>query len=172
MKTNKRILFSILGIIFLLSILIGTGVIKFELYKNEISNNISSTWNNSKSISRYNDSKEEISFPTIPIILIYKSKTVGDITAQNPFKIDISNKDFGSLWIPFIKKSGYNFSVTFNDAYEVKTNSVFGQFKINGEINVSGYYKFIGLCSKETATNLIVDKVLNDIYNEIKKNLQ
>jgi len=171
MKTKTLIAISALGIVVLLGILIGTGAIKFGVYKSEVSNSISSTWNNSKSIGRYNDSNEEISFPAVPVIVVYKSKIVGDTNSSNPVKIDISDKDFGSLWFPLVKKSNYNFSVNLNNVYEIRTDEVIGQFTINGEIHVSGQYKLIGSYSTENATNLVVDKVLNDIYNEIKKKL-
>lgn len=168
MKTKNLVVIIILSIVVLLIISIGT----FSFHKTEVSTSISSTWNNSKSIGRYNDSNNEISFPTVPIIVVYKTKKVGDTNSQNPLKIDISDKDFGSLWFPLVKKSDYNFAVTCNNVHEIKTDSVIGQFIINGEINVSGHYKLIGTYSTETATNLVVDKVLNDIYNEIKKNLK
>lgn len=168
MKTKNILVISALVIIVLLSILIGTGILKHCLYKSEVSNTISSTWNISKSIGRVNDSNEEILFPTVPIIVVYKSKKVGDTNAPNPVKIDISDKDFGSLWFPLVKKSGYNFSVTYNDVHEIKSDSAFGQFIVNGEVNVYGHYRIIGSYSTEKATNIVVDKVLNDIYNEIK----
>jgi hypothetical protein len=172
MKTKNLILISTLSVIVLLIILIGTNTIKFSFYKSEVSNSISSTWNNSKSIGRYNDSNEEISFPTVPIIVVYKSKKVGDTNSQNPMQIDISDKNFGLIWLPLVKKSDYNFSVTCKDAHEIKTDSVIGQFIVNGEIKVSGHYKFIGSYSTQAATDIVVDKVLTDIYNEIRKNIK
>jgi hypothetical protein len=168
MKTKKLSVIIILSTLVLLGILIGT----FSISKSEVSTSISSTWNNSKSIGRYNDSNEKISFPTVPIIVVYKAKKVGDINSQNPVIIDISDKDFGSLWFPLVKKSDYNFSVTCNDVHEIKTDSVIGHFIVNGEIKVSGHYNLIGSYSTETATNMIVEKVLNAIYTEIKKNLK
>ena len=170
MKTKNLVVIIILSILVLLGIL--NGILKFSFYKSEVSNSISSTWNNSKSIGKYNDTNEEISFPTVPIIIVYKTKIIGDTNSQNPLKIDISDKDFGSLWFPLVKKSDYNFAVTCNNVNEIKRDSVIGQFIVNGEIKVSGHYKLIGTYSTETATNLVVDKVLNDIYNEIKKNLK
>lgn len=172
MKPKNLVVISTLSIILLLNIFIGPGPLKFSFAKSMISNSISSKWNNSKSFGRYNDSNEEISFSKIPIIVVYKSKRVGDINSPNPIKIDISDKDFGSLWSPLIKKSNYEFSVTCNDVHEIKTDSVIGQFIVNGEINVSGQYKLIGSYSTETATNMVVDKVLNDIYNELRKNIK
>lgn len=171
MKIKTLIVICVLGFI-LWSIFIGTGISKSSYYKSEVSNSISSTWNNSKSISPLNDSNEEISFPEVPVIVVYKSKIVGDLNSTNPIKIDISDRDFGSLWFPIIKRSDYNFSVICKDIYEIKTDSVVGQNIINGEINVSGHYMFIGSYSTETATDLIIDKVLNEIYNEIKKNIK
>jgi hypothetical protein len=168
MKTKKNSVIIILSILVLLSISIGT----LSFYKSEVSTSISSTWNNSKSISKYNNSNDEISFPTIPIIVVYKAKKVGDINSQNPVIIDISDKDFGLLWFPIIKISNYNFSITCNDIHEIKTDSVLGQFIVKGEINISGHYKIIGSCSTEIATNMVVDKVLNDIFTEIKKNIK
>lgn len=172
MKRKTPIVNYVLGIIVLLSILIGTGIVKFGFYRSEVSNSISSTWNNSKSISRFNDSNEDVSISQVPVIVVYKSKIVGDLNSINPIKIDISDKDFGSLWFPLVKISDYNFSVICKDIHETKIDEVIGQNIIKGKINVSGHYKFIGSFSTETATNLVVDKALNDIYNEIRKNIK
>lgn len=172
MRTNKLFVIRTLSIIVLLGILIGSGINKFGFYKSELSNSVWSTWNNSKTISRYNGSKEEISFPNIPVIVVYKNKIVGDVNSMDPLKIDISNKNLGSFWFPLVKKSDYSFSATCKGIHEIKTDSVIGQFIVNGEVNVSGKYKFIGSYSTETATKMVTEKVLNEIYNEVSKNLK
>ncbi len=171
MKTKKLILICILGFFVLMAILLKNNIININIYKSEMQTSVSSTWNNSKSMGKFNDSNEEISFPAVPIIVTYKAKKVGDVNSPNPVKIDISDKDFGSFWFPFIKISDYNFSVTCKNTHEIKTNSIIGQLIINGQINVSGHYKFIGAYSTEMAKNNVIDKTLNDIYNEIKKNI-
>lgn len=167
---SKKLIILLLGIILLLSIVTGSSSIKLNLYKSEMSSSISSKWNNSKSVIRLNGSNDEISLSSVPFIVVYKSKKIGDTMSPNPVKIDISDKDFGSLWFPLIKKSHYNFNVTCKDKQEILTNSAIGKLIINGDISVSGNYKIIGFCSKETATGIIVEKVMNDIYAEIKKN--
>lgn len=172
MKINNLVVISVLIIIALLSLFIGTVTPKFGFHKSVTSNSITSKWNNSKSIDRYKGSNEEVSFPKIPIIVVYKSKKVGDVNSLNPLKIDISDKDFGSLRFPWVIWSYYEFSVTCKNVHEIKTDSVIGKFVVDGEINVSGQYKLMGSYSTETATNMIVDKVLNDMYNEVRKNIK
>jgi len=172
MKKDKLVLISILGVIVLLGILIGTGIFHFSSYKSTYSSSLTSNWNNSKSIAKLDDSAEEISFSSVPVIVVYKAKRVGDIHAENPLKIDLSDKDFGRLWVPLFKKSTYNFTVACCHTAEIKTNSVKGQLFINGEIEISGQYTITGFCSSEIAKNLIIDKAMNDIYSEIKKNVK
>lgn len=171
MKTRSLILICALGIIVLFSVLFGIGIIKVSLYKSDMSSNISSTWNNTKSVGILNGSNEKSSFPELSFIVVYKSKIVGDLNAANPIKVDISDKDLGSLWFPLVCESDYKFSIPCKYTQEINTDSVIGKKIIDGEIHVSGKYKFIGLFSKEIVTNLVVDKVMNDIYNDVKKHL-
>jgi hypothetical protein len=170
MKQLKLIVICVFGVIVLFGILIETGT--FSFYKNEVSSSVTSNWSNSKSIVRFKESTEEVSFESIPIVVVYKSKKVGDILSPNPVIIDISDKDFGPFWFPIIKKSGFDFTVICRNKAEVKTDFANGQIEINGEIHFSGHYKIIGFCSTANARNMIVDKVMNDIYENIKKNIK
>lgn len=144
----------------------------FEFYQSSVSSNISSKWNNTKSIGKFKESSEEISFSSIPVVVVYKSKKVGDIESINPVVIDISDKNFGKLWLPFFKSSDYYFTLTCTHASEIITDYAKGYLKIEGEINVSGNYSIVGLCSSKNANNLIVDKVMKDIYADAKKNIK
>ena len=141
-------------------------------YQSSVSSSISSKWNNSKSIGKFNDSSEEISLSSIPVIVVYKSKKVGDTHSSNPVVIDISDKNFGTLWFPFFKSSDYYFTVRCNHTNKIKTDYAKGYTKIEGEINVFGHYSIVGLCPSKNATNLIVDKVMKDIYADAKKNIK
>jgi hypothetical protein len=152
-------------------IMIEAGAIHASLYKNTFTNKISSSWSNTKSVVKSNDSNERITLPDIPVVVVYKSITVGDINADNPVRVDISDKDLGKLWSPFVTKSEYNFPVNFIYKHEIDSKSMVGHMTINADIKVSGKYKIIGLYSKEISTKLVAEKVLNDIYNNIKKNL-
>jgi hypothetical protein len=172
MKKEKLVLISSIGVIILLGILIGTGFFNLNVYKSNLSSNISSKWNNTKSIVKLDDSSGEISFPSLPVLVVYKSMRVGDIQAKTPLIIDISDKDFGKLWIPLLKKSDYNFTVACSYTDEIRTKSVIGKFILNGEITISGYYSITGFCSSQIARKLIIDKAMNDIYAEIKKNMK
>jgi len=149
MKPKNLFVICTLCVIFLL---VGTSS-SLSFYQSSSSSMITSIWNNSKSIGKFNDSSDEISFSSIPVVVVYKSKKVGDVQSPNPVIIDISDKDFGALWIPIIKDSDYNFMVPCS----------------LGEIYVSGQYSIIGLCPSKIATNLVVDKVMKDIYAEAKK---
>jgi hypothetical protein len=148
------------------------GTLKLSLYKNDISTNINSNWNNSKSIVKLTESKELFSFDSVPVVVVYHSKKVGDILSPNPLIIDISDKDFGSFWIPFIKKSSFDFTITHKDKTEINTDFAIGHLEINGEIHLSGHYKIIGICSTENARNMIVEKVMNAIYENVKEHIK
>lgn len=86
--------------------------------------------------------------------------------------IDISDEDFGKLWVPIVKKSDYDFSVTVKDMKEIKVGSVKGRYVIDGEIKVSGENKLLGTYTRKEAKNVVVDKVLKKIYDEAKKNMK
>ncbi len=172
MNKVKLVLLSILGIIVLLGILIGTGTFQFSSYRSTYSSSLSSKWNNSKSIVKLDGSTEEVSFSSIPVLVVYKSMKYGDIHAENPLLIDLSDKDFGPLWVPLFKKSSYNFTVACSHTAELKTSAVIGQLFINGEISISGSYSIVGLCSPQIARKLVIEKAMNDIYAEIKKNVK
>jgi len=143
-----------------------------SFYQSSVSSSISSKWNNSKSIGKFNDSSDGISFSSIPVVVVYKSKKVGDIHSSNPVIIDISDKKFGLLWLPIFKISDYDFTVTCKHANEIKTEDAKGYLNIDGEIYVSGQYRVIGLCPTKTAKNLVVDKVMKDIYEDVKKHIK
>lgn len=170
MKRRNILVISIVSISVLLIITIASGILGFTHYKYEFSKSISSTWNNSKSL--FNRSNEENFYPPVPIVVVYKTKKVGDITAQNPLIIDISEKDFGPLWFPIVHKSDYHFTVTCNNALTINSASAFGQYTVDGVIHVSGHYKLIGIYSRKTVTNLVVDEVLKSIYDDCKKNIK
>ena len=172
MKRRNIFVISILSLIVLLSILIGTGILKLSFYKYEFSNNTSSTWNNSYSLNRFNILDDKVSFPPIPVIVVYNTKKVGDLTSENPLIIDISEKDLGVLWFPLLNKSDYHFVVNCKNTQEINSEFALGKSKIDGLIIVSGHFKFIGLYSKKTANDIVVDKLLNVIYKEIKKNMK
>lgn len=152
-------------------IMLKSGVINACLYKHTFSNSISSTWGNEKSVFTLNGASDRFSLPDVPVIVIYKTITAGDLNAENPVRVDISDKDLGKLWSPFITKSDYNFPVSFIYKHQIDSDSLAGQMTINAEIKVSGHYKFTGFYSKEISTKLVAEKVLNDIYKDIKKNL-
>ena len=80
MKRRNILVISIVSISVLLIITIASGILGFTHYKYEFSKSISSTWNNSKSL--FNRSNEENFYPPVPIVVVYKTKKVGDITAR------------------------------------------------------------------------------------------
>jgi hypothetical protein len=172
MKTKNLILICLLCVVAFFCILIGTGTVKWSLYKSEFSDSTYSKWNNSSSVFRLNNSKDKMLTSSVSFIVVYKSKIVGDLHSPNPIKIDISNKDFGSLRSPLFKSSDYKFTVNCKKIIDTETESAVGRLVIDGKIYVSGHYKIVGFCSSETARNLILDKVMNDIYTNVKKNIQ
>lgn len=168
MKKNKIVILIIVGVIALFSI----STITISIKRNEDTINISSSWSNVKAVDANKNSNDEFPALDIPIVVVYKEKKVGDINSQNPLIIDISDEDFGKLWVPIVKKSDYDFSVTVKDMKEIKVGSVKGRYVIDGEIKVSGENKLLGTYTIKEAKNVVVDKVLKKIYDEAKKNMK
>jgi hypothetical protein len=117
------------------------------------------------------DKEKNPSLPSRPVVVIYKTSRTGDVDARDPFVIDISEKDLGSFWMPLIKISGFKFSVDCSDPKEIKAPSAFGRSRINGQINVSGDFSFLGFCSQKTARKLVAEQVIETIYTEAKKQI-
>lgn len=169
MNTKKLIVICSIGIIVILSILFGIDHFEFNFHKGDMSYDISSIWNTTKSISSTNGSIEAISEPTIPVIVVYKNTIVGDTAMPNSIKIDISDKYLGLFWIPIFKTSSYNFSINCQEEYEIKTKTSIQQTSINGEIFVSGKYNYIG--TTKSVTKTVVEDLLKGIYKEVKSEL-
>lgn len=172
MRNKKFILFSLLGLALVIAILTSSTSLGITTHKVKMQTSVSSSWNNSKSIGQVKDTNAAFSFSEVPVIVTYKEKKVGDVDAENPIQIDISDKDFGSFWFPLIKTSDYNFSVTCKNSREVKNNSCIAQLLVDGNIQVSGHYKFIGTYTKQAAENIVIDQTLDAIYKEARKNLK
>lgn len=166
MRSKKIVIICLLCLIVLFW---GASSIDVNCYKSTVSSSISSKWNNSQSIGRFNESKEEIPFLSVPVIVVYKSKIVGDVHSPNPIKIEILDGNFGPVWLPLFKYSNFNFTVICKENHEVKTDHTIGRLFIDGEMKVSGNYRIVGLCSSEIAIGLIMDRVMDDIYKEAKK---
>jgi hypothetical protein len=174
MKLSKRIVSYTLGILVLVFILNEIGIIKLNLYHNKELCHIDSSWSNSGgsyTTGDANDSTKEIELPKASIVVVYKTLKVGDLTSENPTVIDVSDKDLGSYWVPLFKKSNFIFTVNYRDTIVTDTETFHSKKCYRGEINISGHYRIIGLCSTEVATKLIVEKILYKIYTNAQKNI-
>lgn len=69
-----------------------------------------------------------------------------------------------------MNKSDYNFEVTCNNILTINSAYAFIQYKIDGVIKVTDQYKLLGIYSKKTSIDLVVDVVLKSVYNDSKKN--
>lgn len=164
-----------------------------SIYTSSYSTGISSNWNRENSVGTVdpgNKNTSTLSFsvgkktpvatfqmggmpsvPTFPVVVVYKTAKIGDVDAEDPLVIDISDKDLGSYWMPLIKRSKFNFTIDCDDEKEMKTSSSFARSKVRGEIIVSGNFSFLGFCSPKTARKIIAENVSKTIYNEAKKRL-
>lgn len=173
MKSIKRIISYALGILVLVGVLNEIGIIKVNCYiHHKLSDHMESKWSHSCTTGDANDSITEPVFPEVPIVVIYKTIRVGDITAENPTIINVSDKDLGTYWVPFFKKSNYSFSVAYRGKCEMQTGTFFCQKEHRGDIEVSGSFRIVGLCSTMHATELIVPGILNSIYDDVQKNIK
>jgi len=142
-------------------------------YKSKCENSITvDDWTVNTASYRLDNTKNDIPSQTIPVVVIYNSKIVGDTTFQDPYIIDISNWNrSSSLQVPFYKKKEYDLSIKCTDSYEIKTDKFGIQYKINGKIKFSGKQRVIGLCSSRKADNIMIDNVMNNVYEHIKEKL-
>ncbi|RXF71345.1 hypothetical protein [Arcticibacter tournemirensis] len=135
-----------------------------------VSTNVSSSWS---SWNNSNASTESIRNPasSIPVVVIYKSKIIGDIKSPAPVRIDISDKNIGSLWVPLFKTSSFSFSVDCKSTPKLAEAQGVATV-VEGKINISGKYSLIGWCSSEAADKLVVENIMNRIYDEAKTNIK
>ncbi len=160
----------IIAIIAALVILLVTNL-KLGFSNNKQSCSISSTWNCSKSNGVIEGSTQVAIFEPTPIVVVYKNQRVGDINEQNPLIINISDKDFGPLWMPLYKKGQYNITVSVTHIKEINTSMLRGKLAINGSLKIDGDYRIVGTTSTKEASHMVIDKVLNTIYTEAKKKI-
>ena len=120
---------------------------------------------------RVDKSSQDASPETVPIVLVYEDFRVGDTLAQKPVIIDISNEDFGSLWVPLVKIGKYDISKTIKKDYQFDYKNSATTINIKGKVSINGNYKIIGLCSTKMAKKLVINKILNDFYEEVKKGI-
>jgi len=145
--------------------------VDLHLYRSQCNNQSKSEWKKIKSISRISNSNEEIPDSHFAIVVKHDSTIIGDVGSVNPICIDISNADFGAIWMPFYKKSKYSISTSVEDEHVYKTDSTTFRINIEGKINVLGEYKIIGLCTYRKARGLIIEKVMNDVYESAKQKI-
>ena len=102
----------------------------------------------------------------------YDTILVGDVGSYSAIYIDISDTNFSSLRIPFFKKSKYQISKIVKNTQVFKTDSTTCTFIIDGKTCTSGTYTIIGLCSYREAKRLVLEKVMNNIYKNVKEKIK
>ena len=167
MKTKHVI---VIAMIAALVILLATAL-NVGITNNKQSCTISSTWNSSKTIGTVEKNTFVPSFEPTSIVVVYKNQRVGDLNAENSLIIDISDKDFGPLRMPLYKKGHYNINVSVTHVKKISTSTMMGILDIKGNLKIDGDYRLIGTTSTKEARNMVVDKVLNTIYTEVKKKI-
>lgn len=120
---------------------------------------------------RVDKSSQVVAHAAVPVVLVYEDFRIGDTLAQKPVIIDISKEDFGSLWVPLVTIGNYDISITLKNDYQFDYKNSSTTIHINGKVSINGNYKIVGLCSRKRAKKLVVNKVLNDFYEEIKKGI-
>jgi hypothetical protein len=138
---------------------------------NEYSKKIPACLNGPESEKSMHNSNDKEFLSDIPIIVIYKSKIIGDTSSLNPIKIDISNTDFGLMWIPLFKSSEFKISTMCKVEQYNNTNISRVHISGNGKINYSCKYKIIGLCTNRETKEIVIGNIMKDIYNDSKRKL-
>jgi acyl-CoA-binding protein len=171
MKMKPKNLIIIGAVCFFFFFIMVSGIV--TVYTSNISTNISTDLNNEKTFSDWSgDSTVRPPIVEFPVMVVYEGITVGDVHAKNPFVIDISDKDLGSLWMPLVKKSSFDFDIKINEIREFDTENTKSRYHYYGTIGLSGEYSFLGLISKKMATKLLAQKVMNEIYKKIKEEFE
>lgn len=173
MKSNKKIILVVSVLILILfTAACEMGLINFNLHKTKTSNTFNSKWNSNKATYNSKHSFEQKGDAPSGIIVKYDSKIIGDLDSKNPITIDISDSDLGIVWLPFYKYSDYEVLVDFKTEYSIKKDSTISDYSINGEINTSGKLKIFGISSYSKAKNMILDKIMNAVYEDVIKNIE
>lgn len=170
---NKRRVFFLIGIgMLVLFSMALSGRSSINLYKCDSFNNVSSTWKTAQSLMYLGPERQELVIDQLPVVVEYRMIKRGDMYADNPVRIILSDKDLGSLWFPLYCNSSYQFTVNVLHSRAVENENSVGKLNITGNINVSGNYKFTGLYSRETVNELVVEKIMQSIYEDAKKELK
>lgn len=120
---------------------------------------------------RVDKSNQVASSSVVPIVLVYEDFRIGDTLVQKPVIIDISKEDMGSFWMPLVKIGRYDIRITLKKDYRFDHKNSNTTININGIVRLNGNYKILGICNSKKAKKLVINKILNDFYEEVKKGI-
>jgi len=167
MKNKKNAIIIVLSLLALIFLLSSYGTI--SLNKSNMTHSISGSWSDVGffPFDEQADSVNPTDKQAIPVVVVYKSKRVGDTQADNALIIDISDMKFKALWLPLFKKYHCDYNINYDDSFDTDL----GQLRIQGGLQPSGELKMLGLSSFKLARNTIEDATMNFVYNAVKKEL-
>ena len=169
MKSKKNAIIIVLSLLALIFLLSSFGTI--SLYKSNMTHSISGSWSDVRyfPFDEQADSVNPTDKQAIPVVVVYKSKRVGDTQADNPLIIVLSYIKFKAGWFPLYKKYRCDHRIDYSHSYN--TGSGNGQLNIQGGLQFKGELNMYGLSSFKLARNMIEDATMNFVYNSVKNEL-
>lgn len=181
---KKRNIWQIIGVfIVILTVARETGYITADYYRSNASFSSNSVTNSSSNTStRGENMGREIKKPQTRVIVIYMGKEYGDANpsitvltsniSNPPLRIDISDISFGVfLWTPLYKYTSIDYTKSLSHNTSIYGNGINSSFSTIGHINVNGTFSIKGICSHKTAKEIVLQKVMSDIYKQAKSNI-
>ncbi|MGG9961159.1 hypothetical protein [Ferruginibacter sp. SUN106] len=112
----------------------------------------------------------------IPILIFYKNQKYGDTNGCKGVTINITDLEFGPIWTPLYKsgsihgKAKCNSNVTlfqFENDKLVQTT-----YQFNDELDIKGDITVKGISSYRNAKKLVIDKVFEQIYSNLREKMK
>ncbi len=141
--------------------------ININYYKSYRSNNIHINWKINENLRFVGSSKDDLQRPPMHAVLKYKSIQYGDLEAENPIVVDLSDVDLNFMYLPFCKTAHTNFSKSVTYKHNSNVDLVIFEKDINGDIKFSGSFKYYGILSYTKFKQVVIESMLADVYKEV-----
>ncbi len=141
--------------------------INIKFYKSYRSKNIHINWKITEKIKLVGGNKDDLQRPPIHAVLKYESIQYGDLEAENPIVVDLSDVNLNFMYLPFCKTAHPHFSKSVNYKHNSNMGLVIFEKDINGDIKFSGSFKYYGILSYTKFKQVVIESMLADIYKEV-----
>jgi hypothetical protein len=155
------------------------GIILFTIFyfnnsfiSSNMSKKLESKWNSSERIGRINNSKEEITFKKIDIVVILEGKKYGDTNSKNPLIIDLNEDNIIFKNKLFSNSCVADFTKNIRQNFKLQTDSTSITTNINGKITYQVNYEIRGNKNYKESKEIISNLIMRDIYDNTKSNIK